>query len=177
VQVRDDEVESELEALRLRLRHYLHEVYNHTPHEGLEGQTPAARFASDLRPLSFPADRAWLDRCFVTTLERTVSKDNVIPYAGEDYEVPRGHAGERITISRRLLEGDALSVLHEGKEVRLHPVDLLANAQARRARPHRTETTPQAAPQKTAATLAFEAAFSPLVGPDGGYSEGEDDHD
>lgn len=164
-------------ALCLRLRHYLHEIYNHTPHEGLDRQTPAERFGADLRPLSFPADRAWLDRCFVTTLERTVSKDNVIPYEGQDYEVPRGHAGERLTISRHLLEGDALFVLHEGREVRLHPVDLLANAHARRARPHRTETTPQAAPQKTAAALAFEAAFSPLVGPDGGYPEGEDDHD
>ena len=164
-------------ALRLRLQHYLHEVYNHTPHEGLLGQTPAARFASDLRPLSFPADRAWLDRCFVTTLVRTVSKDNVIPYKGEDYEVPRGHAGEHLPISRHLLEGDALFVRHEGREVQLHPVDLLANAHARRARPHRGEPTPQTAPPKTAATLAFEAAFSPLVGPDGGYPEGEDDHD
>ena len=91
--------------------------------------------------------------------------------------MPRGHAGERLTISRHLLEGDALFVRHEGREVRLHPVDLLANAHARRARPHRTEPTPQAAPQKTAAALAFEAAFSPLVGPDGGYPEGEDDHD
>lgn len=171
------EVNPDPGALRLRLGHYLHEVYNHTPHEGLHGQTPAARFASDLRPLSFPADRAWLDRCFVTTFERTVSKDNVIPYKGEDYEVPRGHAGEHLTIHRHLLAGNALTVLHEGREVRLHPVDLLANAHARRARPHRSEPTPQATPPKTAATLAFEADFKPLVGPDGGYPEGEDDHD
>lgn len=174
---RSPEVDSDPTALRLRLRHYLHEIYNHTPHEGLAGQTPAQRFASDPRPLNFPADRAWLDACFVTTLERTVSKDNVISYQGQIYEVPRGHARQRLTIHRHLLQDDALFVFHEGREVRLHTVDLAANAHTRRARPHKTKAVPQdTPPSKTAATLAFEGAFSPLVGSDGGYPEG-DDHD
>jgi hypothetical protein len=159
--------------LRLRLRHYLHDVYNHTPHESLRQQTPAQRFASDPRPLSFPDDRAWLDGCFVTTLKRTVSKDNIIPFGAEHYEVPVGPAGERLTIQRHLLAGDALFVLHEGRQVQIHPVDLVANAHARRARPHSPESTP-VVPPKTAATLAFEADFPPLVGPDGGYPEGDD---
>ena len=167
------EVDPDPGALRLRLRHYLHDVYNHTPHESLGQQTPAQRFASDPRPLSFPEDRAWLDGCFVTTLERTVSKDNVIPFGAEHYEVPVGHAGERLTIQRHLLAGDALFVLHEGRQVQIHPVDLVANAHARRARPRSPESTP-VVPPKTAAALAFEADFPPLVGPDGGYPEGDD---
>ncbi len=61
-------------------------------------------------------------------------KDNVIPYKGVAYEVPRGYAGQRLTITRHLLEDDALSVVHHGRRLRLHPVDLTANAYDRRGR-------------------------------------------
>lgn len=168
------EVDPDPGALRLRLRHYLHEVYNHTPHESLDGQTPAQRFAADVRPLIFPQDRAWLDACFVTSLVRSVSKDNVIPFGAQDYEVPVGHAGQRLTLQRHILAGDALFVLHQGRQVQIHPVDLVANAHARRARPREPESTAPAAPPKTAASLAFQGDFPPLVGPDGGYPEGDD---
>lgn len=160
-------------ALRLRLRHYLHEVYNHTPHEGLDLETPAARFARDQRPLTFPQDRAWLDACFVTTMKRRVTKDNTIPYEGEHYELPIGHAGENIDVHRQLLAPGTLSVRHAGRQVRLHPVDLVANAHARRARP-RSPQPAAAAPSHTAASLTFDADYPPLVGSDGGYPEGDD---
>jgi putative transposase len=37
-------------ALTLRLRHDLHEVYNHLPHESLGGKTPHEVFHSDRHP-------------------------------------------------------------------------------------------------------------------------------
>jgi transposase InsO family protein len=37
------EIDPDPGALRARLRHFLHEVYNKTPHEGLHGETPEQR--------------------------------------------------------------------------------------------------------------------------------------
>jgi putative transposase len=169
------EVDPEPTALRLRLRHFL-QAYNKTPHEGLGLRTPEECFLSDPRPLDFPHDQAWLASRFVITERCSVSKDNVISKDGVAYEVPRGHASTSIPVFRHLLEKDALSVLHEGRELRLHPVDLVKNAYARRARPARP-AAPEHSPPTTAADRAFQADHKPLVSEDGGYPEGNHDDD
>jgi hypothetical protein len=81
-----------------------------------------------------------------------------------------------ITVTRHLLEQNHLSVLHEGRSVVLHPVDLEANAYARRARPNPQPPELPSAPT-TAAHRAFQAAFDPIVGPDGSYPKGEEKDD
>lgn len=168
-------VDPDPHSLRLRLLHYLHSIYVKTPHEGLGGETPEQRWNRDERALVFPQDQAWLDERFVTSFERPVSKDNVIPYEGTDYEVPRGHAGTRIPVYRNLLRG-TLSVHHEERLVEIHPVDLVANAYARRARPSDPPSPPtQTAIVQTAAQLAFQAEFAPLVDATGGYHKGDDE--
>lgn len=169
------DVDPDAGALTLRLGHWLHKVYNHIPHEGIGGQTPEERWSGDPHPLHFPEDRAWLDDAFVIRCKRTVSKDNVLKHGGQIYEVPRGHAGERIVLSRHILDQDALSILHDGRQVRLHPVDLATNAYARRARPTSLPTSSDTPSPPTAASLAFEADFNPVVDADGGYPKGDDD--
>lgn len=164
------EIDPDLGALRLRILHWIETDYNRSLHEGI-ATTPEQAWLADTRVLSFPDDEDWLDSRFAVTFERTVSKDNVIPVVGVDYEVPRGHADTRIKVTRMLLE-DALKVPHEGKLVRIHPVDLTANAYSRRGRnpePPRVET-----PVNTAANLAFKADHPPLVDEDGGYPEGDE---
>lgn len=152
-------------ALTLRLRHYLFEVYNHQPHESLGGQTPHQRFHADPAPLRMPDTDQNLRSRFVTFFTRCVSDDRCVPIEGTVYEVPRGHRGEKIQIHYHLLEG-TYSVLHQGKLVQIHPVDLVLNARDRRA--HRRPQEPATPPEKTAAQLAFERDFRPVVGPDGG---------
>jgi putative transposase len=169
------EVDPDPGALRLRLSHWLHNVYNHTPHEGIGMKTPAERWNADPHPLNFPEDRAWLDDAFVVRVKRTVSKDNVIKHGGQIYEVPRGHARDKIVVTRHLRENHALSILHDGRQCRLEPVDLTANAYARRAQPVAQSGTTGAPAPQTAATLAFEADFKPVVDADGGYPKGDDD--
>jgi len=171
------DVDDDCGALELRLRHFLHHQYNLRPHESLDGQTPAVRWDGDARPLRFHAGgENELRAKFVVTEERLVSKDNVISFRKVDYEVPRGHARQRLLVHHQLLDG-AVLVLHEGRFVRLYPVDLAANAVARRAR---VVTPPSGEipapgepggppPARSAATLAFERDFGPLVGPDGGF--------
>ena len=170
------EVDPDPAALTLRLAHWLEHVYNHHPHEGLGGDSPAQRFGADTRPLNFPTSREALASCFLITRRCRVSADNVVSYKGVVYEVPRGHARQKITVTRHLLEGDHLSVLHEGRSVVLHPVDLEANAYARRARPGPQPPEPSSAPT-TAAHRAFQADFDPIVGPDGSYPKGDEEDD
>jgi len=162
------DVDPECGALELRLRHYLKEQYDLQPHEALDGQTPQARWDADPRPLRFPDDEQDLRDRFMVRETRRVSQDNVIPFEGTDYEVPRGHAGTTIHFWRRVLSGELLLV-HDGRLVALHPVDRFQNALERRARlsappPEADEGTPV-----TAAQLAFARDFGPVVGPDGDY--------
>lgn len=163
-------------ALSLRLSHDLFEVYNHLPHSKLDNETPYQRWHSCKRDLQPVASDAWLRSCFTLTEERRVSNDNVVSYAGTEYEVPRGHAGEKIDIYRRLLENDDLYVLHDEKHVQLQPVDLASNAYSPRSKSiQEQDETPVAA--KTASTLSFEALFSPVLDREGGCPKSTDPDD
>ena len=106
---------------------------------------------------------------FIVTETRTVSNDNVVSVDGVLYEVPRGHSGTKVQVLRQTLD-ETLSILHDGNVVRLHPVDLEANARARRAFTKEVEsdetTTP---PPRTAAQMAFDRDFGSVVAPTGDH--------
>lgn len=153
--------------LELRLRHWLRETYNHTPHESLDSDTPWERFSADPRALTLPENLTALNDCFVVRFTRMVSNDHVISVDGIDFEVPRGLARSKLTVHRQILDG-TLRILHQKRMVRLHPVDLTANALARRGQTP-TPTEVAAVPLKSAADIAFERDFHPIVGSDGGF--------
>ena len=158
-------------ALQLRLAHYLTR-YNDTPHESLRQATPRARFDADARALRFADDEAALRARFIVTEPRRVSNDHIIQYDGLLYEAPRGLARERVLVRRQVLDGE-LSVVHQGRVIKLHEVDLVANAHDRRGRA--APTPPEVAPVKTAASIAFERDFAPIVDADGGFARPDDE--
>jgi len=160
-------VDPECAALELRLEHFLDRQYNLRPHEFLEGLAPLARWDADTRALRFPESEQAVDDKLVVTESRSVSADNVLPVDGVDYEVPRGHAKTSIDVRRNLISG-ALFVQHDGHLVQLHPVDLAANAIARRASPKAPAPNDDEGCPRTAAAIAFERDFGPVLGPDGG---------
>jgi transposase InsO family protein len=157
-------------ALELRLQHYLNEVYAHRPHEGLAGETPWQRFDGDQRPLRFPKDDHDLRRNFEVYIERRVSNDHVVSVDAVDYEMPTGYAGQKIVLRRRLLD-QGLGFLHEGRIIDLQPVDLAANARARRAKGKSPQPDTQPVPRPSAADLKFQRDFGPIVGADGGFDD------
>jgi putative transposase len=161
------DVDPDCAALELRLEHFLDAQYNANPHEALDGWSPQARWDVDPRPLRFPESMGALDEALVITESRKVAKDNILAVEGVDYEVPRGHAGTVIDIRRNLVTGH-LSVLHDGRLVRLHPVDLAANAVDRRARRTPAADDDEGCP-RTAASIAFARDFGAAAGPDGGW--------
>ena len=168
-------VDPDCKALTLRLRHYLTHEYNQRIHESLSGLSPEQRWEKDPRPLRFPESDADLRRSFVVTEPRDGSADNVLRFQSKVFEVPRGHAGTRIALHRQILDG-TLHILHEQRLVRIFPVDLAHNAYTRRAgRAPVPKDEAQSTPPTTAAALAFERDFAPLVGVDGGFKKKEND--
>jgi putative transposase len=169
------EVDPDPGALTLRLSHWMREHYNLHPHEAHDGQSPSKRWNEDPRPLEFPPDPALFRSCFLSSLERLVSADNVISYGSTAYEVPRGHAGERLRITRHLLEHERLSILHEGRLCFLTPVDSEHNAYERRARPPQRPLATAAPQTQSAAELLFHDSFGPIVDIDGGFPKLQED--
>ena len=171
------EVDPDCAALELRLQHFLFEQYNHQPHESLGKQTPYARFHHDPKAMRFAESQEALRETFVLHLTRKASPDHVIPLDGVLYEVPRGLARTEVLLYRNLLDG-SLRCVHEGRLVRLSPLDPVANARARRARPS-SEPAPVPVPPKSSPELAFEHDLGPVVNADGGFPHPhpETDHD
>ncbi len=172
------EVDPELRALELRLRHDLFNVYNHLPHESLGGDTPAQRWAAsrrDLRPI--PSEK-WLVEAFRLPVERHLFADHTIKFGGTVYEVPRG-AGQglitkrTVTLQRRLLEDNALYLEHQGRSIQLQPVDPHFNATSGRSRRDAPPASAPEIPAKTASMMAFERDYRSMLAADGGFHEPE----
>lgn len=169
------DVDPSCKALELRLRHYLETQYNHRTHEGIGNQTPYQRFGSDPRPLRFPEHRESLRKKFEIFLTRLVSNDNVVSIDSVDYEVPRGHRGKKILLSKRLLDRGRIFFQHQDRLIELHGVDLAKNARSRRATNERPDEDDVQHPlPPSAADLAFDRDYSPVVDPDGGFHETQD---
>ena len=163
--VNNPEIDPETNALELRLRHFVRERYNKTPHASLGGATPWERFHQDSRTLRFHDNTEKLRNAFVLHQERRVSKDHVVSVDGIAYETPRGYARKRVMLYRHLLD-QTVSLLHDGRLIRLAPVDVHANAKDRRA--INPNDPPVPLPPPGAAQLAFDKDFSPVVDADGG---------
>ena len=154
-------------------------IYNQSAHESLAGKTPHERFyregAAPLRPVE---SEDWLRERFTLTESRVVSADHVIKYGGQLWEVPRGLARQEIPVFRRLLEGeDALYVNHQGALIRLHRLDVHANATFRRAQPIEPEA-PAREPVPTASMRRYARDHASLLAPDGGFQDPTpEDHD
>ena len=90
--------------------------------------------------------------------------------------MPRGLAEQKLRIHHRLLD-QTYAVRSGGRLVDLHPVDLVANARARRGRRVAVDDDVAHPLPKSAADLAFERDFRPVVTADGGLPEPETEGD
>ena len=166
------DIDPDCGVLELRLAHWLRETYNHTPHEslndGLKLQSPWARFSADDKLLRFPESMENLRENFLVQLRRKVSADHIVSVDGVHFETPRGLAGSWIVTYRQVLDG-SVHVLHEGRLVRLHPVDLAANARERRGEGLPPEEISHPLP-KSAADIAFERDFRPIIDVNGNFN-------
>jgi transposase InsO family protein len=148
----------DLDDLNARLWAWCETIYHHTPHAGLAGQTPLARYQQDLpRIRTLGALAARLDELFYHRIRRTVRKDATVSYQGERFEVPYELAGQRVqlvvdphTEQVRGVENDNGQCLGAAT-----PLDAVANAHRARRKP-----TPLAAePHAPTGLNAVEQAY------------------
>lgn len=161
-------------ALQLRLRHFLFKQYNHTPHEGLKGQTPWERFHSDTRSLRFRENAAKLKADFVLHHRRRVSHDNIVSFKGVPYEMPIGYEGAQVILRRHMIE-KTLSFIHQGREMILRPPDVHANALSTRSKPAcgKDQESTSLLPESSA-QIAFNREYRPIVDQNGGFTGDQD---
>jgi transposase InsO family protein len=163
-------IDSDCNALEVRLRHYLSNQYHQTVHESL-GVTPEERFKKDSKALSFQKNSKDLRKHFIVHEKRLVSKDNIISFESIDYEMPLGYSGTKITLYRHVLD-KTLSILHKTVLVQLHVVDLQANARAKRKKPNNNqEESEQDHLPQSSAEIAYQKEMSPLIDSEGGFSQ------
>ena len=147
-----------LEALNRRLRAWVEGEYHHTPHRGLDGQTPLERWAQSADQVRFPEPTLDLDDLFLFEAARKVQKDRTISLGGIVYEVDAALVGERVTLryDPAAAAGKAVQVWHEGCQIQLaQPVDLYANCFVKRDQPSRTLSPDTSAPEPTPSALAL----------------------
>jgi hypothetical protein len=145
-----------LDDINATLRAFLDKRYHPMPHAGLLGKTPAKVYAA--RPCGEGAvDETALRAALTERSRRRVSNDNVVSLDGVAWQLDQGFlAGQVVTIARCFVApGEPPWVEHEGKRLRLHPVDPESNA--RRKRPPRGP-----APGKPARSVDFHPTRSLL---------------
>lgn len=148
-----------LDDLNARLWAWLEQLYHRTPHAGLDGLTPLARYQQDLPKIrSLGPQAAQLDALFHHRINRFVRKDGTVSYQGMHFEVPFELAGKTIRLVVDPHVGTVLGVENEsGEHVgSATPLDALANIKRVRRKPAPVSDVPS--PQR-AATNLIELAY------------------
>ena len=129
---------ADLDDLNARLWAWVEQIYHRTPHEGLGGQTPLARYQQDLPRIRTLGQRAaHLDAIFFHRIRRFVRKDGTVSYQGSRFEVPYELAGKTV---RLVVDPHAHRVLgvedDDGNPLgAATPLDAEANLHRRRRKP------------------------------------------
>jgi transposase InsO family protein len=143
-----------LEALNRKLWAWVEGEYHHSPHRGLEDQTPLDRWAMSADQLRLPDAHTDLDALFLFEAKRRVQRDRTVSLNGTVFEVDAALVGQTVTL--RYDPGApatrGVELWHEGRFLaRVTPLDAYANCFVRRIRPSQglDADTPAPAPRNT----------------------------
>lgn len=134
----DERLITSLDDLNARLWAWLEQVYHRSPHAGLDGLTPLARYQQDLPTIRTLGSRAAkLDALFLHRVSRSVRKDGTVSYQGTRFEVPFEFSGKTV---RLVVDPHAQVVVgvenERGESIgQATPLDTLANLDRRRRKP------------------------------------------
>lgn len=125
-----------LAALNQRLAGWIEGEYHHSPHRGLDNETPLERWARASDGLRYPDPQMDLDDLFLFEDKRTVHTDRTVSLHGRVFEVDATLVGQRVTLRYDPSRPEApVQVVHEGRVVeRARQVDLYANCFVKRHR-------------------------------------------
>ena len=150
---------SSLEALNRKLWAWVEGEYHHSPHRGLDGQSPLDRWAMSEQPPRQLDPRLDLDALFLFETRRRVQRDRTVSLNGTLFEVDAALVNQTVLLryDPSAPTSRGIEVWHEGLFVhRALALDAYANCFVRR---HRGATQgieadiPAAAPQPTGLAL------------------------
>ena len=126
-----------LEALNRRLWAYVEGEYHHTPHRGLDGETPLDHWALKAATVRYVDQQLDLDDLFLQEVQRRVQKDRTVCLNGQVYEVATALVHETVTLRFDPAHpGRPVQVWCAGQHVQdARLVDVHANCFVRRTRP------------------------------------------
>ena len=146
-----------LENLNRRLWAWVEGEYHHTPHRGLDGDTPLERWARSADRLRRLEPHLDIDDLFLFEAVRKVQKDRTVSLDGRLYEVDAALIGENVTLryDPHTVQR-SLQVHHDGQFINLaKPVDLYANCFVKRNRPTSGLSTDQPPPEPEATGMTL----------------------
>jgi len=155
-----------LDALNRRLWAWVEGEYHHTPHRGLDDQTPLDRWAMNADKVRLPAPHLDLDALFLFEAKRRVQRDRTVSLNGTIFEVDALLVGETVMLryDPAAPASRGIEVWHKGQFVsRATPLDAYANCFVRRNRPSQSidVDTPPAIPRNSGLALRKLRARKP----------------
>lgn len=147
-----------LEALNRRLWAWVEGEYHHSPHRGLDDQTPLDRWAMSAEKVRLPGVQLDLDALFLFEAKRRVQRDRTVSLNGMLFEVDALLVGETVTLryDPAAPASRGIEVWHTDQFVsRATPLDAYANCFVRRHRPSQSidVDTPPATPRNSGLAL------------------------
>lgn len=127
---------SSLGALNRRLAAWVEGEYHHSPHRGIDGDTPLERWARVGDGVRYPEQDIDLDDLFLFEEQRKVQNDRIVSLRGRLFEVDASLIGEKVTLRYDPARLDApVQVVHKGCLIeKARQVDLYANCSVKRQR-------------------------------------------
>ena len=147
-----------LDNLNRKLWAWVEGEYHHSPHRGLDGQTPLDRWAMSERPARLPGPGIDLDALFLFEARRRVQRDRTVSLNGTLFEVDAALVGQTVTLryDPSVPASRGIEVWHEERLVeRACPLDAYANCFVRRNRPTQGIEADTPAPAPRASALAL----------------------
>lgn len=149
-----------LDAINRRLWAWVEGEYHRNPHRGLEGETPADRWATHSEDVRLPPGD--LSELFLFEQKRRVQADRTVSLDGVAYEVDATLVGETVVLRydpSRPREQRAVQIWHRGKQIQVaRRVDVYANCFVKRN--HATKalqpSKPADSPQNTMRLSDFD---------------------
>ena len=132
----DAEDLSSLASLNRKLAAWIEGEYHHSPHRGIDQETPLERWARVGDAVRYPDQELDLDDLFLFEEQRKVQNDRIVSLHGRLFEVDATLIGEKVTVRYDPARADApVLIVHNGQLIeKARQVDLYANCSVKRVR-------------------------------------------
>lgn len=121
---------SGIDELNEKLNAYIHR-HNTTIHSAT-GMTPHDRYMEDITHIKMPADKEWLDNCFMNRVRRLVRNDATVTIDKVFYDVPMEFIRSRVEIRYLPDAMEKAYIWYENKKYPIHKTNKVENGRTKR---------------------------------------------